>query len=120
MSSTNVPTPGTGPDATLNLTDPSTWLMILTAIGGIITAAWPGHNIAPAIQAVALAIPGLIAAAVLFGKHHLAAALATAGAFAPAAAVAAVSSTMAALAAAPAAAAAPVVVSSATPAPPTP
>lgn len=74
MASTNSPVPGTGPDATLNVTDPATWVMALSIIAAVVAAVWPGHNLAPLVQAVAPLAASIVTGAVLYSKHHLAAA----------------------------------------------
>lgn len=75
MTPPNQTVSNTGPAATLNFTDPSTWVMILSIIAGIVAAVWPGKDLNPQVQAFAPVAASIVTAGVLISKHHLAAAL---------------------------------------------
>lgn len=77
-ASTNTPAPGTGPDPTLNLTDPSTWAMILSAIAAFVAVLWPGHDVTPLVQGLATLGAAIVSAVVIGAKHDLAGKLALA------------------------------------------
>lgn len=77
MSSTNQPVPGTGPDTTFNIADPTSWVMVITwAISGV-ALFHPGFTAPPiVIQTVASVIAGVVTSTSIFSKHHLAASVA--------------------------------------------
>ncbi len=75
---TNIPP--SGPTARLQLNDPATWVMILSAVGAVAVKAVPaiaGWGIEQLYPSFALLAAALVIGWGLYSKHHLAAALAT-------------------------------------------
>jgi hypothetical protein len=71
-SSSHQVVPGSGPSATLNFTDPASVIAIVVALAGVVTAAWPGHNVDAVTKEISLGIAALWPLAVVGFKHFLA------------------------------------------------
>lgn len=71
------PAPPT-PSANLTLTDPATWVAILTTLAAVVINAWPKLNLAPLVPSMSIVVAGIVASVVMFSKHHYAAGIAQA------------------------------------------
>jgi hypothetical protein len=83
MSSTNQTVPGTGPDTTLNLGDPSTVAGAVVIVSAVIVAAVPQIGAPLALKIASLGVAGVIWGFTVFSKHYLAAALGSPSAAVP-------------------------------------